>query len=61
MKLTRTRCAALVGTLVMAAVAAPIATEVLHAQVRCYFKDCLVYPDGTRSCKVTEIPCPTAT
>ena len=40
------------------AVGAPVASR-LHAQwVKCYFKDCLVYPDGSRICEVKEVPCP---
>ena len=59
MKLARTRGAALLGALMTAAVVAPVGMEALHAQVRCYFKDCVVYPDGSRECKVIQIPCPT--
>lgn len=43
-------------------IGAPIAGHV-HAQavMKCYFKDCIVYPDGTRWCEVKEVPCPSET
>lgn len=50
----------LAGGLV-AIVMTPIATRVLHAQMKCYFKDCIVFEDGSRLCKVREVPCPTET
>ena len=42
-----------------AAAAVPIAGRGLAAQqvVRCYFKDCLVFADGSRLCTVKEVPC----
>jgi hypothetical protein len=41
------------------AVVAPLANCALNAQqeVRCYFKDCLVFEDGSRLCTVKEVPC----
>ena len=44
---------------VMATVVAPLAARVLNAQqvVKCYFKDCLVFEDGSRLCTVKEVPC----
>ena len=34
----------------------------LQAQTtKCYFKDCLVFLNGTRICEVREVPCPEAT
>lgn len=45
----------------LAGVGAPIAAR-LHAQVtKCYFKDCIVFENGTRICEVKEVPCPTVT
>lgn len=40
------------------AVGAPIANRVYAQTMKCYFKDCLVYPDGSRICEVKEVPCP---
>lgn len=45
----------------LAMVMAPIGTRVLHAQMKCYFKDCIVFADGSRLCQVKEVPCPTET
>lgn len=44
---------------IIAAVAAPLASRALNAQqeIRCYFKDCLVFEDGSRLCTVKEVPC----
>ena len=44
---------------ITAAVAAPLASHALNAQqeIRCYFKDCLVFEDGSRLCTVKEVPC----
>ena len=44
---------------IMAAIAAPFADRALNAQqeIRCYFKDCLVFEDGSRLCTVKEVPC----
>lgn len=41
------------------ATTAPIASRVLHGQqvIKCYFKDCLVFEDGSRLCTVKEVPC----
>lgn len=45
-----------------AAVAVAMAGRVLHAQeLKCYFKDCIVFEDGSRLCEVREIPCPEET
>jgi hypothetical protein len=48
------------GAAVLAAVGVPIASHVLQAQqvIKCYFKDCLVFEDGSRLCTVKEVPCP---
>lgn len=46
---------------IAAMVMMPIATRVLHAQMKCYFKDCVVFADGSRLCQVKEVPCPTET
>ena len=37
----------------------PLASRALNAQqeIRCYFKDCLVFEDGSRLCTVKEVPC----
>ncbi len=44
------------------AVAVPMAGRVLHAQeMKCYFKDCIVFDDGSRLCEVKEVPCPEQT
>lgn len=40
------------------AVGAPIASHVYAQTVKCYFKDCLVFADGSRVCEVKEVPCP---
>jgi hypothetical protein len=44
---------------IMAAVVPPLANRALNAQqeIRCYFKDCLVFEDGSRLCTVKEVPC----
>lgn len=39
-------------------VSAPIPSHVYAQTVKCYFKDCIVYPDGSRICEVKEVPCP---
>lgn len=46
----------------LAAGVAPVATRMLHAQeMKCYFKDCVVFEDGSRLCEVKEVPCPAQT
>jgi hypothetical protein len=40
------------------AVGAPIAGHVYAQTVTCYFKDCIVYADGSRFCEVKQVPCP---
>ena len=40
------------------AVGAPIASRVYAQEVKCYFKDCIVFADGSRVCDVKEVPCP---
>jgi hypothetical protein len=47
------------AAVVVTAVAAPTASRLLHAQeLKCYFKDCVVFDDGSRLCEVKEVPCP---
>jgi hypothetical protein len=43
------------------AVGAPIASHVYAQTVKCYFKDCIVFADGSRICEVKEVPCPSET
>ena len=45
--------------IIAAAITVPVANRVLHAQqvVKCYFKDCLVFENGSRLCTVKEVPC----
>jgi hypothetical protein len=45
------------------AVTAPVASGVLGAQqvIKCYFKDCLVFEDGSRFCTIKEVPCESQT
>lgn len=52
----RIRYAMLAASLL--AVGAPIASHVYAQTVKCYFKDCLVFADGSRICEVKEVPCP---
>lgn len=40
------------------AVGAPIAGHVYAQTMKCYFKDCIVFADGSRMCEVKEVPCP---
>jgi hypothetical protein len=40
------------------AVVAPGAGRVYAQTVKCYFKDCIVFADGSRICEVKEVPCP---
>jgi hypothetical protein len=54
------RTAVLAGG-ILATMMAPVVTRVLHAQMKCYFKDCIVFEDGSRLCQVKEVPCPTET
>jgi hypothetical protein len=54
------RRAVFAAGLLVAGVAAPAASRALYAQTTCYFKDCLVYPDGSRLCSVKQVPCPAA-
>jgi hypothetical protein len=51
---------AVLAACLAATVAVPIATWALGAQqvIKCYFKDCLVFADGSRLCEVKEVPCP---
>lgn len=55
----RIRYAALAAGLV--ALGAPVAGHVYAQTTKCYFKDCIVFPDGSRWCEVKEVPCPTQT
>jgi hypothetical protein len=50
---------AVLATGIVAAVVAPLANRVLSAQqeIKCYFKDCVVFEDGSRLCTVKEVPC----
>ena len=50
-----------VALLLAGAIGAPAGAPLLRAQTRCYFKDCLVFLNGTRICEVREVPCPEAT
>lgn len=45
------------------AITVPVASGVLGAQqvMKCYFKDCLVFEDGSRFCTVKEVPCESET
>jgi hypothetical protein len=45
---------------IAAAFAGPLVTRAAHAQqvIKCYFKECLVFADGSRLCDVKEVPCP---
>jgi hypothetical protein len=55
----RKRRAVLAAGFLIAAIATPHAVRVLHAQdTKCYFKDCIVFADGSRLCTVREVPCP---
>ncbi|MBB4639020.1 hypothetical protein [Longimicrobium terrae] len=47
--------------LLAVAIGAPAGAALLHAQTKCFFKDCLVFPNGTRVCEVREVACPEAT
>ena len=40
------------------AISAPVVSRVYAHEMKCYFKDCVVFPDGSRFCEVKEIPCP---
>lgn len=40
------------------AIGAPVASRVYAQETKCYFKDCVVFPDGSRFCEVKEVPCP---
>lgn len=47
------------AAIVVTAVAGPTGIRLLHAQeLKCYFKDCVVFEDGSRYCEVKEVPCP---
>lgn len=45
------------------AITVPVAGGVLGAQqvIKCYFKDCLVFEDGSRFCTTKEVPCESET
>ena len=43
------------------AAGAPVASHLYAQTVKCYFKDCIVYADGSRFCEVKEVPCPNET
>jgi hypothetical protein len=48
-----------VAAAALVAVAASLAGRALYAQeMKCYFKQCIVFEDGSRLCEVKEIPCP---
>ncbi|HEX6369188.1 MAG TPA: hypothetical protein VF006_09665 [Longimicrobium sp.] len=56
----RVHYALMVAGVMGAAVVVLVAVRAAGAQqvVKCYFKDCLVFEDGSRLCEVKEIPCP---
>jgi hypothetical protein len=45
------------------AITMAVASGALGAQqvIKCYFKDCLVFEDGSRFCTIKEVPCESQT
>ncbi|HEX8392141.1 MAG TPA: hypothetical protein VF665_07310 [Longimicrobium sp.] len=59
MSISRARLAVSSVVLLAFGIFAPTGATLLRAQTtKCYFKDCVVYEDGTRLCQVREIACP---
>jgi hypothetical protein len=57
--MNRKQRAVLAAGLLISAIATPHAVRVLHAQdTKCYFKDCIVFENGSRICTVREVACP---
>lgn len=51
----------LLAALVLVVGGVAVRSAPAQATVKCYFKTCMVYPDGSRICQVEEVPCPTQT
>lgn len=55
---THARLGAGAALLLAFSILASTGATLLQAQTKCYFKDCLVYPNGLRICEVREVACP---